>query len=580
MANLGVYRGRDQETFLALDVSGSGDLLLRPDQAINKTLKLTGTLSGARNIIFPGGAETEGLSWIVHNATAGAHALAVKTPAGASVTVAQGTVSETRSDGVDMLTVSAPADNLDVAVTGNADPVLEIAHSYSNSDFASSSGNHPDYSALVLNHTNLADTANISSLFDLIWTGVRSHVQYGSATVNARGTEHTVTATFDVQGSAGAQNELAGFMGWMRAKAASGTPADGVASLWFTDWSLHGNIGAQSALLNGITMFVNSHHADSPSRGRSAAAWFVTKPGQGGGAEDGHNVAETYPLNFMLGFMGYAGDVAQTTPRRGAETCIGIGEWGSGWGVVGDADLSWFGDGISIRNAELAALRIRDPHYDASDDPVGSAILFDNGARNWNWLVNAASSLVPLVGAIQLHEANSATANRIQWGTSAHAPAMYRPANGCLTARLPDASAGAKFHVHRTLLADPAFEVGGEDAASASLSAMVRNDLGKISLVVVGANNNFWTGATPGDVGVRWDADQLLAFIGGGDLIGSVTGAGAWSIGATGGSAGFLGATPVTRRTIGAAATDAATTQSLANLIRTALIDLGLAQAA
>lgn len=43
-------------------------------------------------------------------------------------------------------------------------------------------------------------------------------------------------------------------------------------------------------------------------------------------------------------------------------------------------------------------------------------------------------------------------------------------------------------------------------------------------------------------------------------------------------TAGFMGATPVTRRTLGAAATDAATTQTLANNLRQALIDLGLGQ--
>jgi len=41
---------------------------------------------------------------------------------------------------------------------------------------------------------------------------------------------------------------------------------------------------------------------------------------------------------------------------------------------------------------------------------------------------------------------------------------------------------------------------------------------------------------------------------------------------------GFLGAVAVVRQTVGAAATDAATTQTLANNLRTALINLGLAQ--
>lgn len=51
-------------------------------------------------------------------------------------------------------------------------------------------------------------------------------------------------------------------------------------------------------------------------------------------------------------------------------------------------------------------------------------------------------------------------------------------------------------------------------------------------------------------------------------------------IDATGSAAliGFLGATAVARQTLGAAATDAATTQTLANNIRTALINLGLGQ--
>jgi hypothetical protein len=45
-----------------------------------------------------------------------------------------------------------------------------------------------------------------------------------------------------------------------------------------------------------------------------------------------------------------------------------------------------------------------------------------------------------------------------------------------------------------------------------------------------------------------------------------------------GSSIGFLGAAPVTVRTLGAAASDPATTQTLANNIRTALIQLGLGQ--
>jgi hypothetical protein len=45
------------------------------------------------------------------------------------------------------------------------------------------------------------------------------------------------------------------------------------------------------------------------------------------------------------------------------------------------------------------------------------------------------------------------------------------------------------------------------------------------------------------------------------------------------GVVGFYDATPVAQQTIAAAATDASTTQALANSIRTILINLGLASA-
>lgn len=552
MVNLGAFRGRSQETFLEKDVGGAADINLTAPEASNKVLKFTGTLTANINVRFP--VFDAGLTWLIQNATSGAFTLTVRTQTGSGVAVTQGQVKEVYSDGVDLRTAesSGVATALDVDPTGNAAQVFQIDHSYSDDDFASSSGNHPDYSALVLNHTNLAESANITNLFDLIWTGLRSHVQWGSDTVNARGTGHGATVTVDVQGSAGANNELAAYMGWMRAKAASGLDADGVASHWFCDFSLHGNIGAQSALLNGITMFVNSHHASDPSRGPSACAWLVTKPGQGGGAEDGHSTEATHPLNYMLGIVGYGGDVAQSTPRRGAQVAISIGEWGSGWQVAGDEGKSWFEHALSIRGGEASAIRIRDPHYDASNNPQGSAILMStaDAAKSWNWILDMGSANAPLVGALRLHDANSTTANRIQWGSSAHAPALYRDADGCLTAMLPDASASAKFRVDRRALSDPAFQVGGSDAGNTSLSLMLENAGGKVSLVVVGAATNFWSTSVLGDVGIRWDADQVLGFIGGGDLIGSISGAGAWTIAPAAGTLGFFAGTPAAKQTV------------------------------
>lgn len=573
--DLGVYRGRSQETFLAVNVAGGNDVNLSAAQAHNKILKFTGTLTG--NIIVRIPVFSEGLTWLLHNATSGAFSLTVRTQTGNGVTITQGQVIEVYSDGTDLRTAesSGAATALDVDAVGNSVPIIAIEHSYSDDDFPVPTGNHPDYSALILTHTNLAETANISSLFDLIWTGLRSHVQWGSDTINARGTGHAATCTVDCQGSAGANNELAAYMGWMRANAASGTPADGVASHWFCDFSLHGNIGAQSALLNGITMLVNSHHADQPSRGPAAAAWFVTKAGQGGGNEDGHSTAETFPLDVLVGINGYAGDVAQTTPRPGADIGLGIGEWGSGWNIASDEGKSWFTYGASIRGGEAAALRISDPHYNAADAPVGAAILMAtaDALKSWNWIFDMGSANAPLEGAFRLHDANSTTANRIQWGSSAHAPALYRPADGSLTFQLPDASAGAKVRIDRRALSDPAFHVGGSDVGNTSLSMMLENAGGKVSLVVVGGANNFWTGSAVGDVGVRWDADQVLGIVGGGDLIGSISGAGAWMIAPAAGSVGFFASAGTTKQTVtGATGGNAALASLLSALAAYGLI--------
>lgn len=50
-------------------------------------------------------------------------------------------------------------------------------------------------------------------------------------------------------------------------------------------------------------------------------------------------------------------------------------------------------------------------------------------------------------------------------------------------------------------------------------------------------------------------------------------------VGNVDGKVGFFGATPIVEPTVAAAATDPATTQALANSIRTILINLGLAKA-
>jgi hypothetical protein len=111
---------------------------------------------------------------------------------------------------------------------------------------------------------------------------------------------------------------------------------------------------------------------------------------------------------------------------------------------------------------------------------------------------------------------------------------------------------------------------------------------GKTAQLVVFRNNSFATASSPsfrikkGD-GTNTDVFTFLAGTGSGSLtfaegvnliVGTTTGT---KIGtATTQKLGFFNATPVVQQTLAAAASDPATTQALANSLRTALINLGL----
>lgn len=73
--------------FLPLDIAGTGDIVLTRAQAINKTFKFTGALTGAaRAVLFPvslGCSE----NFTVWNATTGAVPLTIKTTTGGSTGV-------------------------------------------------------------------------------------------------------------------------------------------------------------------------------------------------------------------------------------------------------------------------------------------------------------------------------------------------------------------------------------------------------------------------------------------------------------------------------------------------------------
>lgn len=86
----------------AVAVGGTGDYTLSLTEMRNAILKLTGVLTGARNIVVPNRDKL----YIVDNQTTGAFTLQVKTSAGAAVVVEQGFKSIVYCDGTDVKALS------------------------------------------------------------------------------------------------------------------------------------------------------------------------------------------------------------------------------------------------------------------------------------------------------------------------------------------------------------------------------------------------------------------------------------------------------------------------------------------
>ncbi len=73
-----IFRGREQESYLSMAVALTGTTTLTAAQALNKTLKFTGTLTGAISIVFPVSADDAGLTWTIDNATGGGQTVTIK----------------------------------------------------------------------------------------------------------------------------------------------------------------------------------------------------------------------------------------------------------------------------------------------------------------------------------------------------------------------------------------------------------------------------------------------------------------------------------------------------------------------
>lgn len=93
-------------SYLSLDLAGSGDYTLDPaTEARAEIIELTGTLTGARNLIVP--TSWAGREWLIYNNTSGAFTLTVKTAAGAGIVIGFGKNAAVWTNGTRVLRLTA-----------------------------------------------------------------------------------------------------------------------------------------------------------------------------------------------------------------------------------------------------------------------------------------------------------------------------------------------------------------------------------------------------------------------------------------------------------------------------------------
>jgi hypothetical protein len=249
--------------------------------------------------------------------------------------------TENWDDGLDQIyntgaTLSGP---LTLSHSGVTDKPLYVEH-------AQTTGSQSNYKPVQLYAEYKA--TDPASAFTNVYHGLSSTWLYGGSgtPTESIGSGHTITSELVVRGAGSQSNEYSTLFAALRADLGTGytSPSTTPGRYWGSDQSVHGPIDVQPGLLNGITMLVNNHYNGSPSSQPSAAGWFVTRNGSGGGLDATHTAAETYALDVGVGIVGTS---AVGNTGRGFTVALKVGGVGSGW-----ASGSRFGTGIEVRDWE------------------------------------------------------------------------------------------------------------------------------------------------------------------------------------------------------------------------------------
>jgi len=139
MANTGILRGRELESFLVIDLTGSTGRTLTAVEFTARTIRFSGTLGQSVTIRLPLSAENDkGATYTFENATSGGFIVTVAPPSGAGAAVAPSAVVSAYYDGSAMVASSGGAlGGAPVVITS---PVIGDAITWSGTEWVNQAG--------------------------------------------------------------------------------------------------------------------------------------------------------------------------------------------------------------------------------------------------------------------------------------------------------------------------------------------------------------------------------------------------------------------------------------------------------
>ena len=221
-----------------------------------------------------------------------------------------------------------PTIDMNVTTTKN----LNVSQTISDTP-ATISSSYPPF-----DFTQSYEANDVTDRHDLAVKGFSIKNNYGSDSIDAKGTCHAATITTDIKGSDSYDNEVGGLVIF---HSTDTEPA----SMWTTDFNLHGPVGVQPGMLIGLSQFINNYYNGSPTRNTSAGLGIYTKYNGGGGSQSGHLNATTYPIDLGLIICGTSGSTGSPTGTNGYNIGIQVGGFGGSWQTSG---FSRIGTGMKI----------------------------------------------------------------------------------------------------------------------------------------------------------------------------------------------------------------------------------------